>query len=119
MKTLYILLTALLCSFFSNNLQAQQVRKESFEVSGNCGMCKKTIEQSAKKAGANFASWDKDSKKLTVKYGSKTKLSAIQQEIAAAGYDNAGALAPDTSYQQLPECCQYERKAAIKSVDKK
>ena len=68
-----------------------QTSTETFKVSGNCGMCKKTIEKAAKEAGANEAAWDKDTKELTVTYKSSTTNPAkIQQKVAAAGYDNVG-----------------------------
>ncbi|MFT4092208.1 MAG: cation transporter [Niabella sp.] len=112
MKTLQLLL---LISFFTtntNHLFAQTQKTDTFSVNGECGMCKKKIETAAKAAGATFADWNKDSKKLTVKYqGANTDLSKIQQKIADAGYDNEGVAATDEAYHRLDECCQYERKA--------
>jgi mercuric ion binding protein len=87
-----------------------QSKTESFAVSGNCGMCKSNIEKAAKKAGAQTANWNKETKKLTVTYSSSTTNTAkIQQRIADAGYDNAGFKAPDNAYQKLETCCQYDR----------
>ncbi len=118
MKTLQILLLAFLFIIISNNnALAQSQKTETFDVSGNCGMCKSNIEKAAKSAGASYASWDVDAKKLTVKYAKNTSTAKIQQKIAAAGYDNAGAKASDEAYNKLHGCCQYERtlKAEIKS----
>lgn len=90
-----------------------QSKTESFQVSGNCGMCKNTIEKAAKKAGASEASWDKDSKTLTVTYNSSsTNTAKIQSSVARAGYDNAGAKGDDAAYEKLPACCHYDRAAA-------
>ena len=87
-----------------------QTKKETFKVSGNCGMCKSKIEKAAKEAGAKDAKWDVDSKVLTVTYkSSATNTAKIQEKIALVGYDNAGAKATDESYNKLHGCCKYDR----------
>ena len=87
-----------------------QAKTETFNVSGNCGMCKSKIEKAAKDAGATTASWDMETKQLTVKYNSKTTNAAkIQQKIAGVGYNNVGVRATDESYNKLHGCCKYER----------
>jgi len=87
-----------------------QTKTESIPVSGNCGMCKKTIETAAKKAGATTADWNKDTKVLTIKYNSSTTNAAkVQQSIAAAGYDTRDVKASDAAYNKLHACCQYDR----------
>lgn len=119
MKTLQIFLLACLFNIVSNNeVLAQSKKTETFDVSGNCGMCKSNIEKAAKAAGASYAAWNVDSKKLTVKYAKNTSTAKIQQKIAEAGYDNAGAKASDEAYNKLHGCCQYERtlKAEMKTV---
>lgn len=96
---------------------AQTAQKETFKVSGNCGMCKKTIENAAKKAGATYADWNKDSKIITVEYASESANSAkIKEQIAASGYDVPGYQAPKAAYKKLPSCCQYDRTATTKSA---
>ncbi len=110
MKKLQLLMAALIVLLIQGSAFAQTQKTETFEVFGNCGMCKKTIEKAAKDAGASFADWNKSTKKMTVKFKSKkTDLSKIQQKIADAGYDNAGAKASDSSYNNLHGCCQYDR----------
>ena len=118
MKTLQFFLFVCLFIGFNNSASAQAKKAETFDVSGNCGMCKSNIEKAAKAAGATYAVWDVEAKKLSVKYGKNTSVAKIQQKIAAAGYDNAGAKASDESYNKLHGCCQYERvlKAEIKTV---
>ena len=87
-----------------------QSKTETFKVSGNCGMCKSKIEKAAKEAGAQSASWNEDTKDLTVTYKtSSTNTAKIQKKIASVGYDNAGAKASDESYKKLHGCCQYDR----------
>ena len=59
------------------------VKTSTFKVWGNCGMCKTTIEGAAKKSGATYASWNVDTKVMTVKYASrkwKARLIAVQTE---------------------------------------
>ncbi len=93
------------------------VKTSVFKVWGNCGMCKKTIEGAAKTSGATFAEWDTDSKMLTVKYAAaKTSDEKIQKGIANAGYDNEKYTAPEDVYNNLHECCKYDRKVADKKT---
>jgi len=107
MKNLIVILISL---FSLNAVQAQHVVKETITVSGNCGMCKKNIENSIKK-DVKSAVWNKDTKVLTVKYDSdKISRDQIEQKIAAAGYDTEKYKASDAAYAKLNECCQYTRK---------
>jgi periplasmic mercuric ion binding protein len=75
-------------------------------------MCKNNIEKAAKAAGARYANWSEETHVLTVKYTKKDSRAAIQQKIAAAGYDNEGAKATQASYDRLHGCCKYDRNAA-------
>lgn len=91
-------------------------KTETFKVWGNCGMCKSTIEKAAKDAGASAAIWNKATKMLKITYAEAVTSNAkIQEKIAAAGYDTKDLTAPDAAYKELPECCQYERKAVKKN----
>ena len=82
-------------------------------------MCKKSIEKAATKAGASFASWDADTKELTVKYNSSSSNAAkIQKEIAAVGYDTQDMKATDEAYNKLHGCCKYERASSDSSEAK-
>jgi hypothetical protein len=110
MKTVKIFLIATICCSVAITSSAQKTKTETFNVSGNCGMCEGKIEKAAKAAGASYAEWNKDTKIITVKFSSSTSnLAKIQKSIAGAGYDNAGAKAKDESYEQLHSCCKYER----------
>lgn len=103
---------ATLCMALAVTVSAQ-TKTETFKVSGNCGMCKTKIEKAAKDAGAKEASWDVDSKVLTVTYKSNTTNAAkIQEKIAAVGYDNEGFKTTVEAYKKLHGCCQYDREAA-------
>jgi hypothetical protein len=115
MKT-HKIFSALLFSCIITAAYSQKTKTETFKVSGNCGMCESKIEKAAKSAGASYAEWDKDTKVITVKYNtSSSNLAKIQQGIAEAGYDNAGAKATNESYDKLHNCCKYERTDAVKA----
>jgi mercuric ion binding protein len=105
-----------LLSFFLvalSGVVSAQTKTEKIPVSGECGTCKKKIETAAKKAGASYASWDIDSKQLTVKYtAATTNTTKIEQAIAAVGYDTRDVKASDKAYEALDGCCQYERTSA-------
>lgn len=88
------------------------VKTSTFKVFGNCGMCKKTIEGAAKNSGATYASWNVDTKMMTVKYSAKTSEDKIQKGIADAGYDNEKYTGNDEAYNNLDGCCQYDRKTS-------
>ena len=109
MKTLRIFSLATLFMAVAAVASAQ-TKTETFKVSGNCGMCKSNIEKAAKDAGAKSATWDADTKNLTVSYKSSTTNTAkIQKQIAVVGYDNVGAQATTEAYNKLHGCCKYER----------
>ena len=79
MKTVSLFAAIMLSIFGINISTAQTVKTETIKVWGNCGMCKTTIEKSAKKGGAKTAEWNEDSKELKVSYGgNKTSSVKIQ-----------------------------------------
>ncbi len=102
--------------FFQLSYGQAPAKKELFKVYGNCGMCKKTIESSSKAAGATFASWNVKTKQLEIAYDpSVTNSNKIQEAIANSGYDTRDFSGVDSAYDQLHECCKYERKQTVKS----
>ena len=110
MKTLRILSLCSLFFSFAFFANAQSSKTETIAVSGNCGMCKSSIEKAARSAGATKANWNKDSKMLTVSYKTSGSSSAkIQQAIAAVGYDTKDVKATDEAYDNLHACCKYDR----------
>lgn len=107
LKNIFIVIVSVLFSAHSFAQKSQEVK-----VWGNCGMCKKVIEGAATKAGAKEASWNEETKIMTVSFNAKkTDLQKIQAAVAAAGYDTQEFTAPDEVYSKLHGCCQYERKA--------
>ncbi len=104
-----MLASVLLC--ISISLSAQNVKKESIKVWGNCSSCKKHIEKAAIENGAASAQWNITTKILLISYNpSKTSEESIQKGIAAVGYDTEKYKGDDKAYAALDECCQYDRK---------
>ncbi|SFU54242.1 Copper chaperone CopZ [Pustulibacterium marinum] len=93
-----------------NESTDQEMAMATFGVRGNCGMCKKTIETAATGVeGVSKANWDKDKKKIEVSYDdTKTDVASIEKAVAASGYDTENFKGSDTSYENLPACCQYD-----------
>lgn len=93
-------------------LSSQNNKKVSFEVTGNCEMCKKRIEKSALSVqGVKAATWDIPSNLISIIYDpNKISLQKIQTSISLVGHDTPLAKAPDKSYNELPLCCIYIRK---------
>ncbi len=112
MKSLQFIASFIFLFVFSLSTYAQ-TKSASFKVWGNCGMCKKTIEGAAKNNGASYANWNVDTKMMTVNYAStETSVDKIQKGIADAGYDNVNYTGSDEAYNELHECCKYDRKNA-------
>ena len=110
MKTRMLsLITILLFSITS--VSAQNEKKETFEVAGNCGMCKTRIEKAATSLdGVTSAGWDRETKLLEVKYDSASvNLHEIHMAVARAGHDTKMHKADKKTYDNLPGCCKYER----------
>lgn len=98
---------------YSSSIQATMHSEvDSFIVSGNCGMCKRTIETATKSlTGVMEVSWNVDSKMFVVHFDPHTtSLDKIKQAIADSGYDTDTIKAKKTDYDGLPGCCQYDRK---------
>lgn len=113
MKKLFLLL---LLGLQVNSYGQQNPEEDSvisFTVQGNCAMCKKRIEETAKAPGVFAAVWNADTKLITIRY-QPARISAgqLQKRIAAAGHDTEKEKAPDKVYSQLPDCCLYRDKTA-------
>lgn len=118
MKTLKLFISSFIFISLST-VGFAQTKTEKIKVSGECGSCKKKIESAAKKAGASYAVWNVDSKVLTIKYNSSSSNTAsIEKAIAAVGYDTPDYKASDDSYNQLDDCCKYERTATAGNAAK-
>ena len=97
----------------------KHAKTQTFKVSGDCGMCKKTIETAANIKGSANAIWDESKQILSLTFDStKTSADEVLKRVAYAGYDNEKFLAPDEAYSKLHGCCQYERSALAKADGK-
>jgi copper chaperone CopZ len=114
MKTVKIILIALLAMVVFTNSQAGTIAKnnatktESFKVSGNCGMCKARIESAAKIDGVTSAAWNQDTKMLKLTYNpTVVKSEEVLKKIAVAGHDTDKFKSDTKTYNALPGCCKY------------
>lgn len=90
---------------------ANTLINEEFKVSGNCDMCKKTIEKAALSVkGVSTATWDKKTKIIKLFFdNTEANIQSIEQAIAKAGYDTPNFKADNETYNNLPECCWYRK----------
>ena len=107
-----MLLAACLLPALNSSAQLENQRTDTVRISGNCGMCERTIEKAGSEEGVSAVDWDMDSGVAVVSYDStRTTIDAILQRVADAGYDNGRFRAPDKVYDNLHGCCQYDRAA--------
>ncbi|MGM0531886.1 MAG: heavy-metal-associated domain-containing protein [Bacteroidota bacterium] len=83
--------------------------ESTFKVDGLCSMCKDRIEEAAKEVdGVKKASWDQESKKLTLGFpNDEVDVKNVHKAIAQAGHDTEKVKASDEDYASLPACCKY------------
>lgn len=119
MKTV-IHLILFFCLF--NGLQAQTssgITTTTLNVKGNCGDCKKRIENAADIKGVKRCDWNEDTKIATLVFDArKTDLTTIEKAIAGAGYETSHEKADERAYKKLPDCCQYKTNACDKPNEK-
>ena len=125
MKKLSLILAIVSILLFTNNFNAQDSKSQNnqelvtatFKVYGNCGMCQSRIEKAAKLVeGVKEVGWDKDTKIIKVKYDDimfaehNNSIDVVSVKIAEAGHDTQFNSSTDENYNNLPGCCQYDRK---------
>jgi hypothetical protein len=113
MKTLVkcLLISVNLMVYTSCSSQIKNSKTIKTKIYGNCGMCKKTIDEAGSETNISQVNWDIENKFAVITYDSSaTNLSTILKKIASSGYDNELFYAPKKSYKKLHECCKYERK---------
>ena len=94
---------------------AKGITTTTLNVSGNCGMCKRRIEEACVLKGVKAAKWDAKTGVLALTFDAKrTNLAKIGAAIAKAGYDNDQAKSTDKKYNKLPQCCQYRAEGGVK-----
>ena len=89
----------------------------TFGVKGNCGMCKKTIENAANSVnGVIKVDWNQNTKQVNLVYDSQiADLMSVHKAIAKSGYDTEVVKHDPDSYVNLPLCCQYDPEMIINS----
>ncbi len=110
------ILIVLLAIFGMGLAHSQEKNKSvSFEVRGNCGMCKKRIETAAiRMKGVKFAQWSPETKEFKAIIDErKCSVPDIQKKISEVGHDSEGFTASDEVYEKLPECCKYRNPESI------
>ncbi|WP_293907469.1 DUF3347 domain-containing protein [Sphingobacterium sp. UBA5670] len=113
----YIITGILVLSSLTNHAQDNNTTNSNVKIAGNCGMCKKTIENAGTSAYAKV-DWNEDNQTATISYDTeKTSLDAVLKNIAEAGYDNEKYLASEEAYAKLHACCQYERNLVPSASD--
>jgi copper chaperone CopZ len=107
---------AVLVLFVTGISQAQEKKnknaKYEFEVNGNCEQCQKRIEKAAFSVpGVKSAVWSSEDHilKLIINEEKCSELD-VKKAVAKAGYDTAEVKAEKAAYDNLPGCCQYDRK---------
>lgn len=111
MKTLFLIIASIL--FINNTIAQEKAKKEiktiSIKVEGNCGECKKRIENAAYIKGVKNSSWDEKTKNLTLVYrADKVSEKQIHQAIAKSGHETPNVKADQEAYSNLPDCCKYK-----------
>ena len=111
MKKILILIIVIPLGVVAQEKQKKRT-KAQFTVHGNCEMCEKRIEKAALSVkGVKLADWDIPSNQISLIYNpQKVDLVTIHESIAAVGYDTSEAKAKKEDYNELPKCCQYDRK---------
>ena len=86
--------------------------KHTIIVNGNCEQCQKRIQKAAfSVAGVKSASWSIETHNLVLTINEeKTTVAAVKKAVAKVGHDTDSEKASDAVYDQLPGCCQYQRK---------
>lgn len=104
---------------FVESAFAQTDTTVTFKVYGVCAAyCKPRIESASKGKGVQSATWNVDTKLLSLSYDpSKTTLDKVQKRILDAGHDVENKKAKDIIYQSLPECCYYREMKNTDSIN--
>jgi len=86
----------------------KKIEESVIQTSAQCGDCKERIESKLNYTkGVVFAELDLDSKKVTVRYKTKSiSLQEIKQAIASVGYSADDVKAKEEDVLKLPKCCQ-------------
>ena len=109
MKKILLLLLIIPLFSYSQNKNLN----ETFQVNGNCEMCKKRIEKATLSLnGVKYSNWNNTSSNLSIIFNKKKiTIDEIKNKIAESGHDNGDYISSLESYNKLPDCCKYRDKA--------
>ena len=112
MKNIIIVLFLSLIGFAAQAQEKKQKNaKHEIAVKGNCEMCKKRIEKAAYAVpGVKSAVWTPESQELVLIVNEKKSSTLeIEKSVANVGHDTQNVKASDEAYNNLHDCCSYER----------
>jgi bacterioferritin-associated ferredoxin len=111
----FSIIAALGLLFINEPVAAQKPPKKAMleiQVSGNCGMCQRRIQNALDVNGIMTASWDRQTKKAEIIYNPrKISEQQIHDLIAGVGHDTEKVKAQKEVYEKLPGCCLYRDNA--------
>ena len=86
--------------------------KYVIEVNGNCEQCQKRIQKAAfSVAGVKSANWNIETHDLSLILNEeKVTILDVKKALAKVGHDTNEVKASDEVYDNLHNCCKYERK---------
>ena len=117
MKNL-ILGMMLLVVALSTQAQEQKNKnaKHTITVNGNCEQCQRRIQKAAfAVSGVKMASWSIETHILDLTLNEeKTSIAAVKKAIAKVGHDTEGVKATQEDYDNLHNCCKYDREESPK-----
>ena len=121
MKKLLIVSSVIALSITLSGCISNKIKNsvtQTAQVSGNCGMCKQNIEKAGTEVKISKVEWSAENQLATITYNpQKTTKSKILRKIADAGYSNELFKADETTYNNLPICCQYSKKQRESAPD--
>ncbi len=80
------------------------------KVRGICAMCKVRIESVALNVkNIRFAQYDLINQTLSIQYKKELNINRLFESLSSAGHDNEFMKASNEAYENLHECCKYER----------
>lgn len=110
-KYLLIIMIAFIGSFAAHAQEKSKNAKHDIAVSGNCEQCKKRIEKAAYSVkGVKSAQWRQDQQDLHLIIDeNKCSADDVRKAVAKAGHDTDTVKATKEDYDNLHECCKYQR----------
>jgi cation transport ATPase len=109
------IILVLLVTFVGFSVQAQEKKnknaKYTITVNGNCEQCQRRIQKAAFSVnGVKTANWSIETHKLVVTINEeKTSILEVKKAVARVGHDVEEIKSSKESYNNLPNCCQYDR----------